>query len=216
MGQICEFFGQIAEGKITSEAIQELIEHPSKIALARIFKDTITRARSSALEIYSDDLRAKTLKTIANISKNAEDFDPTLESTLETWYGQMRAEGMSEVADALADGDFTLARKLALRCGDSYDRNLMPSGFLRKARGVKAIVDKVVAIIESSGQIYKSSPGICYNQLLTKGLIGVAEALAGKDFSLVRKLIAEIDGDCLRRTESLIAIAEALAITMRY
>ena len=103
VGQLCELFSQIAEGKITGEAIQELIEKASRIALSRLFEKTIRLARKTASEISDVCLRAEALTAIAKALAEARMFDQARKTASEISNTYLRAEALAAVAAALAE-----------------------------------------------------------------------------------------------------------------
>ena len=121
--QLCELFGQIAEGKITAEAIQELIERASKIGFAQIFKNILQQARKTAAEISNPYWRAKALAAIAGALAKAREFESARKTAAEISDPYVRAEALAAIAGALAKArEFESARKTAAEISDSYWR----------------------------------------------------------------------------------------------
>ena len=101
--QLCELFAQIAEEKITGEAIQELIERASKIALPQIFKKVLQQARKTATEISNSYWRAKALAAIVGALAEARDFEQARKTAAEISDPYWRAKALAAIVGALAE-----------------------------------------------------------------------------------------------------------------
>ena len=80
--QLCELFRQIAEDKISGEALQELIENARKISLKKLFREVLDLARKAASEANKEgcveSYLAYLYASIANISREDGDFDAAI------------------------------------------------------------------------------------------------------------------------------------------
>ena len=123
VGQLGELFGQIAEGKITGEAVQELLERASRLAFPQILKKVLQQARKTAAELSNPYWRAEALAAIAGASHEARDFEAARETAAEISNPYSRAEVLAAIAGASHEArDLEAARKTAVEISNPYSR----------------------------------------------------------------------------------------------
>jgi len=93
--QLCEFFSQIAEGKITNRMIQKLIEGPSK---SQIFKKNVLEARTEAAKTSDVYSKGNLLSDLVYILAKAGDFEEAREVVTEIVHNYWKANALEIIA----------------------------------------------------------------------------------------------------------------------
>ena len=102
VGQLCELFGQIAEGKTSGEALQELIERGQQLGLHKTLDAVFRAARKAAKEVSDPYSRSRAFAAIAGASRESKDFDEARKAAKEVGDAYWRSEAFAAIAGALA------------------------------------------------------------------------------------------------------------------
>ena len=112
--QTREFFRLWAEGKITVEVLQEVIEKAGKLGFNQLFKKVLQQARKLAGQITDSYWRAEALAAIAGALAEAKDFEQARKTAAEITDSYWRARALAAIAGASREArDFEQARKTA-------------------------------------------------------------------------------------------------------
>jgi len=115
MKQLCELFGQIAEGKITDRTIQELIEGPSK---SQIFKKNVLQIRTKAAEAFDIHERGLTLCGLVSTLAKVGDFEEAREVVTEITHKFHRISALEIIASFSHKAEDKRQAKAAKQAGD--------------------------------------------------------------------------------------------------
>ena len=121
--QTREFFRLWAEGKITGDVLQEVIEKAGKLGFSQFFKKIIQQARKAAAAIVIPYPQAKVYAAIAGVSKEAKDFEAARKAAAAITDSYSQAKVYAAIAGASKEAkDFEAARKAAAAIASPYSQ----------------------------------------------------------------------------------------------
>ena len=100
--QLLELITQVLDGRIGSDAVQEIIEEGNLIAGLRILKRFFDSARKTAEKITDPYWQAKAYTNIAQASADFKDFDSARKTAEKITDPYQQAKAYTNIAQALA------------------------------------------------------------------------------------------------------------------
>src|SRR3989344_5697057 len=119
--QTREFFRLWAEGKITGDVLQEVIERASTLGFRQIYKKILQQARNTAAQTADPYWQAKAYAAIASASREAKVFEQARKTAAQIADPYWQAKAYAAIASASREAkDFEQARKTAAQIADPY------------------------------------------------------------------------------------------------